>query len=266
MRVLYCVIARGREECVCASVRAFVLAVSQSHARHALRGRRGSRSVEARVLLHMDMCCCCIYIRVYMCAFLLPPLPLSCSILNRMSQSPSLHPETGSSSATRAPSHHHPHHHASHTPTSNKWQLMLSEMAMNAALQKHVSLPSAGTVTLQTAGTEGAFVLPRGSESSQVTFAMPTAMSIQGATPSYITVNPLSTQAGGTTVPILAQNFANAGTAQMLSKAPALTFAQMTSDMQQSPLLQLAPVGYPGGISAQAGVVSENAMHQIMTG
>ena len=114
------------------------------------------------------------------------------------------------------------------------------------------------------AHADGTFVLPRGSDSSQVTFAMPGAISVQGGTPSYIAVNPLSTQAAST-VPILAQNFASAGN-QILSKTPTLTFAQM-SEMQQSPLLQLAPVGYPGALSASNGVMTtENALHQLATG
>lgn len=140
---------------------------------------------------------------------------------------------------------------------------MLSEMAMNAALQKHVNLSSGGTVALS-ANPDGTFVLPRGSDSSQVTFAMPGAISMQGGTPSYIAVNPLSTQAAST-VPILAQNFASGGT-QLLSKTPTLTFAQMTSEMQQSPLFQLAPVGYPGALPSSNGVMTENALHQLAQG
>ena len=134
-------------------------------------------------------------------------------------------------------------------------------MAMNAALQKHVNLSTANSVAIAATGAETSFLLSRGSESSQVTFAMPGAVGMQGGAPSYIAVNPLTTQAS--TVPILAQNFGSSG-AQVLSKAPTLTFPHMaTTDLQQSSLLQLAPVGYPGTLSAAGGIVPESALHQL---
>ena len=155
----------------------------------------------------------------------------------------------------------HPNPPSLTNPVDN-WHRTVSEMAMNAAIQKHVSLSNTGSVAIAATGAEAGFLVPRGSEPSQVTFAMPTgAVGMQGGAPSYIAVNPLTTQSS--TVPILAQNFASAG-AQVLSKAQTLTFPQMaTTDLQQGSLVQLAPVGYSGALSAGGGMMTETAMHQF---
>lgn len=77
---------------------------------------------------------------------------------------------------------------------------MVSEMAMNAVIQKHPNIPGSSSITLTTKNTPQQIIIPRGSEGIQVASAM------AAGTPNYITVNQLATtQAGSSgTVPLLA--------------------------------------------------------------
>lgn len=136
-------------------------------------------------------------------------------------------------------------------------------MAINAALQKHVNFTSAGSPA--TVGvTEQAFLLPRGSEPSQVALAMPGGMSMHTGGHSYIAVNPLSSQAS--TVPIFTQNLASAG-AQMLSPQTLALPHMTTTDLQQSSLVQLAPVGFQGTTSTGgSGLADASSVHSYVTG
>lgn len=77
---------------------------------------------------------------------------------------------------------------------------MVSEMAMNAVIQKHPNISGSSSITLTTKNTPQQIIIPRGSEGIQVASAM------AAGTPNYITVNQLATtQAGSSgTVPLLA--------------------------------------------------------------
>lgn len=140
------------------------------------------------------------------------------------------------------------------------WTSMVSEMAMSAVIQKHAttvttvanSIPASSIVikseVLPSSNTDTAQPTP--SVQLQLQPSLTQAQrSMAGMQQGYIAFNPLTSQAGASAMPILAQNMA-AGT-PVFQGTPIAMSQLTTSQLQgsqevpaQAPMVHLAPMGY----------------------
>ena len=149
---------------------------------------------------------------------------------------------------------------SAHTNTSSpSWTSMVSEMAMSAVIQKHAtittvasSIPASSTVikseVLHSSITDTTQPTPSVQLQLQPSLTQ-VQRSAAGMQQGYIAFNPLTSQAGASAMPILAQNMA-AGT-QVFQGTPIamsqLTTGQLQGSQEvsaQAPVVHLAPMGY----------------------